>query len=194
MKTIVSTLALGAALLAGAPAMAAAATPAKVAAVPTAAEADKFIADAEAELRAFSLYGSRIAWVNATYITDDTDWLASKVGAEGTEMAVRLAKKAATFNNTPGLSYDTRRQLDGLKLGLTLPAPDRPTMPKTSPCTTESETPSSASVPPAAKRLWSSLRTMAAGRSEERAKGRASGGVLEGSVMPPSIWTQRPVP
>ena len=126
MKTIVSTLALGAALLAGAPVIAAAAAPAKVAAVPTAAEADKFIADAEAELRAFSLYGSRIAWVNATYITDDTDALAAKVGTEGTEMGVRLAKGAARFNATPGLSYDTRRQLDILKLGLTLPAPDTP--------------------------------------------------------------------
>ncbi|HPU15435.1 MAG TPA: M2 family metallopeptidase, partial [Polymorphobacter sp.] len=128
MKTIVSTLALGVALgLASTAGLApAGAAPTAKAAVPTAAEADKFIADATAEVQRYSDTAARIAWVNATYITDDTDWLASKVDSQGTEMAVRLAKKAATFNDTPGLSYDTRRQLDGLKLGLTLPAPDTP--------------------------------------------------------------------
>jgi peptidyl-dipeptidase A len=125
MKTFVSTLALGVALLSAAPIASAGAAPA-TAAVPTAADADKFVAQANAEAAKFSDYASRVAWVNATYITDDTDWLAARMAAQGTEMAVRWAKQAATFNATPGLSYDTRRQLDGIKLAVTLPAPDTP--------------------------------------------------------------------
>ena len=63
------------------------------------------------------------AWVNATYITQDTDALAAHFGTIGTEMGVRLASEAARYQNVPGLSYDTRRKLDILRTGLTLPAP-----------------------------------------------------------------------
>ena len=125
MKSAVSALALGVALLVSAPALAAPPA-ASASAAPTAAEADAFVKDASAQLSKYSDYAQRVAWVNATYITDDTDWLSAKVGAEGTELAVKLAKQAARFNTTPGLSYDTRRQLDLLKLALVLPAPDTP--------------------------------------------------------------------
>ena len=124
MKIAISTLALAVALLAATPGLAAPA--AAPAAAPSAAEADVFIAKANADLAKYSDYASRAAWVNATYITDDTDWLAAKAGAEGTELQVKLAKGAARFNATPGLSYDTRRQLDILKQGIVLPAPDTP--------------------------------------------------------------------
>lgn len=103
----------------------AAATPA-VAAAPTAAEADKFIADAERQLASLSEYASRAQWVNSTYITEDTDWLAAKVGTESTELSVKLAKEAARFDGTPGLSFDTRRKLNLLKQGIVLPAPSTP--------------------------------------------------------------------
>ncbi len=96
------------------------------AAAPTAAEADAFVAAAEKQMAAFSVDANRIQWVNATYITDDTDALAAKSGAEGTELAVKLALDAARFNAVPGLSGDTLRKLDLLKNGLTLPAPTRP--------------------------------------------------------------------
>ena len=122
MKSAVSALALGVALLVAAPAIPAA----PAASAPTAAEADAFVKDASAQLSKYSDYAQRVAWVNSTYITDDTDWLSAKVGAEGTELAVKLAKAAARFNNVPGLSYDTRRQLDILKQALVLPAPDTP--------------------------------------------------------------------
>ncbi|MEY2882606.1 MAG: hypothetical protein RL490_330, partial [Pseudomonadota bacterium] len=102
----VSLLALAVAQM---PAMAQAAD-----APPSAAEADRFIADAETTLQTYIEYASRVAWVNATYITDDTDALNARAGAEGTLLTVKLAKDAARFNATPGLSYDTRRKLDFL--------------------------------------------------------------------------------
>ncbi len=116
MKSFVSVLALAIGLaaspLAAAPAMAA-----------TAADAETFIADAEKQLLAYSLEASRIAWVNSTYITDDTDALAAQSGAEGTLLTVKLAKAAAAFNDVAGVSADTRRKLDYLKQGIVLPAP-----------------------------------------------------------------------
>ncbi|MCG7347355.1 M2 family metallopeptidase [Sphingomonas sp. ACRSK] len=127
-RTAASTLAVALSLAAAAPpfAQAAPAAPAASTAAPTAADADALVARAEKEFADYSLDASRIAWVNATYITDDTDALAAKSGAIGTEMGVRYALEAAKFDGVKGLSYDTRRKLDILKNGLTLPAPTRP--------------------------------------------------------------------
>ncbi len=96
------------------------------AATPTAADANAFVAAAEKEAFDFSVFGGQVAWVNNTYITDDTDALNARVGAEGTEMGVRFAKGAARFNNVAGLSFDTRRKRDLLRNGLVLPAPSTP--------------------------------------------------------------------
>ncbi len=94
-------------------------------AMPSIAEADAFVAEAEKTLARISVDAARVAWVNATYLTDDTDALAAKSGAETTDLAVKYALKAARFNNVQGLSYDTQRKLDLLRGGLTLPAPTR---------------------------------------------------------------------
>jgi peptidyl-dipeptidase A len=93
---------------------------------PTAAEADAFVAEAEATGARVSVDASRVAWVNATYITDDTDALAAKSNAEQTELGVKYALDAARFKGVAGLSPDTARKLDLLRNGLTLPAPTRP--------------------------------------------------------------------
>jgi peptidyl-dipeptidase A len=93
------------------------------AATPAAAQADAFVARAERELAEFSIINARAQWVNATYITQDTDALAAHFGTIGTELQVRLAGEAARFQNVPGLSADTRRKLDILRAGLVLPAP-----------------------------------------------------------------------
>ncbi|MDG5487292.1 M2 family metallopeptidase [Sphingomonas sp. BGYR3] len=89
----------------------------------TPADADAFVAAAEKAAFDFSIEASRIQWVNATYITDDTDALAAQSGAEGTEMAVKYALEAAKYAAIPGLSADTKRKLDILRSSLTLPAP-----------------------------------------------------------------------
>jgi peptidyl-dipeptidase A len=115
MKIFVSAIALAFAM----PALAQTAAPAN----PTAAEADAFVVQVEKEYADFGVYGAQVAWVNATYITEDTDALSARVGTQGTEMGVRFAKQAALFAKAPGLSFDTKRKLDFLRNGLTLPAP-----------------------------------------------------------------------
>ena len=87
IRTGISALALAATLLV-APAQAQEATP-------TAAEAQAFVDRVQKEYTEFNLIASRVAWINATYITDDTDALAAEYGARGTEMAVRYAIEAA---------------------------------------------------------------------------------------------------
>ncbi len=114
-KFYASAIALAVAM----PALAQTAAPAN----PTAAEADAFVAQVEKEYADFGVYGAQVAWVNNTYITEDTDALSARVGTQGTEMGVRFAKQAALFAKAPGLSYDTKRKLDFLRNGLTLPAP-----------------------------------------------------------------------
>src|SRR3546814_2686574 len=89
-------------------------------------DADAFVAAAEKGLFAFSVFKARVQWINNPYITEDSDAVAARVGAEGTEMSVRLAKEAARFDKTPGLSFDTRRKLGILKQGIVLPAPSTP--------------------------------------------------------------------
>ncbi len=92
----------------------------------TAAEADAFVAAAEKELSDFSNFGAQTAWVNNTYITDDTDALNARMSTQATEMSVRLAQEAARFQKAPGLSFDTARKLDFLRSGITVPAPKTP--------------------------------------------------------------------
>ena len=65
-------------------------------------------------------------WVSETFITDDTAAIAARADAEHTALQVRLAKGAARFDRVAGLSPDTRRKLDLLKLTITMPAPDSP--------------------------------------------------------------------
>ena len=90
-----------------------------------AATADSFIRDAEKQLADLSVDVGRISWVNATYITEDTDILAAKAGAQVTELAVKLALRAAQLQKVTGLSPDTARKLDLLRGGITLPAPTK---------------------------------------------------------------------
>ncbi|SEM45044.1 peptidyl-dipeptidase A [Sphingomonas gellani] len=128
----VSVLALAGALVA-APSMAQTA-PSATAAIPasgvtapaTVAQADAFVKRAEDEQAAMSIDGARIAWVNATYITDDTDALAAAAGAKQITLQVNQALEAAKYQALPGLSVDTKRKLDLLRGGITTPAPTRP--------------------------------------------------------------------
>ncbi|MFA5968566.1 MAG: M2 family metallopeptidase [Sphingomonas sp.] len=93
---------------------------------PGVAEADAFVASAEKQLADLSVDANRIQWVNATYITDDTDALAAQNSAQLTEVQVKLAIEAAKFQSLSGLSFDTKRKLDILRNGITLPAPTTP--------------------------------------------------------------------
>jgi peptidyl-dipeptidase A len=92
----------------------------------TASDADQFVARAEKDLADISVDASRAGWINATYITDDTDAMAAEVSARQTELAVKYAGEAAKYLNVQGLSPDTKRKLDLIRNGITLPAPSRP--------------------------------------------------------------------
>ncbi len=124
MKNLVSIAALAFATL-SLPSIAVAQETTVVAA-PTVADAEAFIAAAEKDLYNFSVESAQVAWINATYITDDTDALAAKYGEVGTEKAVKYALEAAKYQSVPGLSPETKRKLDILRGGLVLPAPTTP--------------------------------------------------------------------
>src|SRR4051812_42169641 len=103
MIRLTTSLAALAMALAVAPASAqtAPAAPAKALA---AQDADTFVASAEAQLAPLSVDVNRISWVNATFITDDTDALAAQAGARQTILQVQLATEAAKYASVPGLS------------------------------------------------------------------------------------------
>ncbi len=122
MKNLVSLAALAFATL-SVPSVALAQDAPAAMAAPTVADAEAFLAKAEKDLFDFSVEGAKVAWINSTYITDDTDALAAKYGEIGTEKAVQYALDAAKYQNVAGLSAETRRKLDILRGGLVLPAP-----------------------------------------------------------------------
>jgi len=92
---------------------------------PSAAEAEAFIQNAEKQLAELSVLSGRAQWINATYINDDTDALATHFGTVDTELRVKLANEAARYARATGLGYDAKRKLDILRSSLTLPAPTR---------------------------------------------------------------------
>lgn len=85
--------------------------------------AEAWVAMVEKDLADYSLHAARVYWVNATYITEDTDALAAQVGAEGTEKSVKYALEAAKFAEVDGLDPEVTRKLDMLRNGVNLPAP-----------------------------------------------------------------------
>ncbi|WP_310467018.1 M2 family metallopeptidase [Sphingomonas sp.] len=121
MKPFLATVSLAALALVPASAPAA-----QTAAALTPEAARAFVAAAEKDLHEFGLIGARAAWVNETYVNDDTDALATYFGAIGTEKGVKYAKEAARFAAVPGLDADTKRKLDLLRGSLGLAAPDTP--------------------------------------------------------------------
>ena len=94
-------------------------------AAPTADDAAAFIERVETWTRDFGEYYARIAWVQATYINYDTNWLVTKADTEFTETAVKFANEAKRFNDLD-LPQTMRRKLEAIKLGVNLPAPSRP--------------------------------------------------------------------
>lgn len=90
----------------------------------TVQQAREFLEEAEAKIVELREYASRVYWINANFITDDTNWLAAKVGAEGALLSTNLANRAKRFNDLT-LPTDMARKMDGLKRGSNFPAPDK---------------------------------------------------------------------
>ena len=93
---------------------------------PTVEDARAFVAAAEKDLGDFSNISQQAAWVNNTYINDDTDALAAYFGAIGTEKGVKYAAEAAKYAAVPGLDFDTARKLNILRGALVLASPSTP--------------------------------------------------------------------
>jgi peptidyl-dipeptidase A len=92
---------------------------------PTVAEAKQFLEEAEAKMLRLSVDASRAAWVQATFITDDTEILAAQANERLIGATAELAKKAARFDSVP-LPPDLARKRTLLKVSLTLAAPADP--------------------------------------------------------------------
>jgi peptidyl-dipeptidase A len=88
-------------------------------------EAKEFLETAEKDIELLGEHAARVYWVNANFITDDTNWLAAKIGEEGALLSTRLANEAKRFNDLT-LPADMRRKMDMLKRGSNFPAPERP--------------------------------------------------------------------
>jgi len=84
--------------------------------------AASFLADAEERLLKLAVTVERVSWVNATFITDDTEILVAKADEDLISATVELATAARRFDGLD-LSEDVTRRLGLLKLSLTLPAP-----------------------------------------------------------------------
>src|SRR5689334_15475479 len=92
---------------------------------PTVAEAEKFMADAEARLKDLSLRASRAGWVQSTFITDDTETLAADANKDYIAAVTELAEAARRFDQLQKPEA-LARKFALLKLALVLPAPADP--------------------------------------------------------------------
>ncbi len=99
---------------------------ASVAAAPTAADADAFVRETNAELRRRTEDADHAAWVKATYITPDSEFLDAKAREAMLEFLTRAIKESARFAGVP-LAPDTARALYLLRYSAGLPAPSDPT-------------------------------------------------------------------
>lgn len=91
---------------------------------PTVQEAKEFLEQAEEDIIELSGFASKVYWVQANFITDDTNALAAMAGTQGAKMSTRLANEAKRFNELT-LPADMRRKMDGLKRGSNFPAPEK---------------------------------------------------------------------
>ncbi|WP_369025027.1 M2 family metallopeptidase [Qipengyuania sp. RANM35] len=100
---------------------------------PAAASADQYpltpqgaadwVAMVEKEQGRLIVEQARIDWINATYITDDTNALAADIGGRVAAKSVDYALEAAKFAEVKGLDPDVERKLNILRTAINLPAP-----------------------------------------------------------------------
>jgi peptidyl-dipeptidase A len=91
----------------------------------TAADAERFVLDAEQRLAALGQELARAEFVQKTYITEDTQYLLAAASERYITAAVEYAKGSTKYDRVQ-VSPDVRRKLNLLKQGLTSPAPSDP--------------------------------------------------------------------
>ncbi len=93
---------------------------------PTAAEADAFVQQANADLRRLWVEAGKADWAYETDITDAHEKEASTKREATMAWLTEAIPKAATFRGVEGLSAASARQLHLLRINATLPAPSDP--------------------------------------------------------------------
>jgi peptidyl-dipeptidase A len=92
---------------------------------PTVADAEAFMQKAEAQLAEESTLAARAAWVQANFITDDTEALAANANERIIAITTDLVEQAKQFEGL-NLPPDLARKFMLLKLSLNAPAPKDP--------------------------------------------------------------------
>ncbi|MBC3874916.1 M2 family metallopeptidase [Undibacterium sp. LX15W] len=87
--------------------------------VPSVAEAEKFLKDAEARLDKLGIAAQRAVWVYETNITDDTETIAAQANEVALAAVGEIAIQARRYNDL-ALSVDNKRKLKLLQLSLSL--------------------------------------------------------------------------
>ncbi len=90
---------------------------------PTVQGAKEFLEAAETEIAEYSAYASKVYWIKANFITEDTAALEARVGEEGAVMSTRLSNEAKKYKDL-SLPADMQRKINGLLRGSNFPAPD----------------------------------------------------------------------
>ncbi|MEC8232573.1 MAG: M2 family metallopeptidase [Pseudomonadota bacterium] len=91
----------------------------------SAADAKAFLAQAQSDIEKMQVPAAHAEWSYATNINYDTAAVSAYFNEVLSTKVATLAKEAAKFNNVD-VDADTRRQLDLLKNGLTMPPPSDP--------------------------------------------------------------------
>jgi len=92
---------------------------------PTADEAKKFLDEANDAMLRLGTAQGQTGWVAETYITDDTEAISAAANQAFSDEIAKLAKASTRFDHLD-LPADLRRQLNLLKLSLTLATPSDP--------------------------------------------------------------------
>ena len=89
----------------------------------TVENAVEFVVNSELQLAGLMQESERMAWVHSNFITEDTEQLSAIASRKFTRLQVELAAGAARYNDVEGIDGDTRRKLNILRSGITIPAP-----------------------------------------------------------------------
>ena len=87
--------------------------------------ADEFAARVNRELQEVGIETGRAEWVQRTYITPDTDAIASRAGEREQAVYARLIAESKAFDGQPQ-SADAARTIKLLRISQDAPAPDDP--------------------------------------------------------------------
>ncbi|NNF66516.1 MAG: peptidase M2 family protein, partial [Gammaproteobacteria bacterium] len=89
----------------------------------TAEDARQYVERYNVESKELAEELTRLAWVNATYITDDTEWLMARATEKQLAFNSRMIEEAKRFIGVR-MDEDTARAINLIKLNSSMPAPD----------------------------------------------------------------------